>query len=85
MLGYLKCALDNLYLCGTPVRVTLQVMQRIRLTIPKIKTVWEFSAMSKQGRDQAFQTILWAEEDIRAGIESGKFRMDDALMPEIPE
>ena len=85
VLGYLKCALDNFYLCGTPIRVTLGIMERIRLSIPQMKRIWEYSAISQRGRDKALQTVLWAEEDIRAGVESGKYTLDSKLMPEPPK
>ncbi|KAI0793345.1 hypothetical protein C8Q75DRAFT_804170 [Abortiporus biennis] len=78
---YLNCALDHLYVVGTTIADLLPVMERIRLAIPEMKKIWEFSQMS-QNRDKALQKTLWVEEDIREGLLNGKFTMDVKIMPE---
>jgi len=69
-----------LYKCGTPIKELLPVMKRIRLAIPKMKKIWENSALAR-GRDQALQQKLWTEEDLENGLE-GRFTMEDKVMPE---
>ena len=79
--GYLVCALDNLFLCGTPLSTTLPMLERIRLAAPKMKFLWEHSAAS-QHRDQKILLYERLEEDFRAGLAAGKFSLDDKLMPQ---
>ena len=80
--GFLKCALDNYHLAGTPIKVILPIMEKIRLAIPEMKLLWEHSTMSMGGRDTELQKVLWMEEDIRKAVEEGKFTMDSMVMPE---
>lgn len=79
---FLNSAITSLWRCGTPIRDTLPIMERIRLAIPEMKKIWEHSAMSQSGRDQALQRVLWAEEDVLEGLASGKYKMDDKIMPD---
>ncbi|KAL6299613.1 hypothetical protein BKA93DRAFT_819814 [Sparassis latifolia] len=80
---YLNCALDALYSCGTPIKILLPIMERVRLAIPKMKEIWEFSALAHQGRDSILQKVLWGEEDMRKGLADGKFTLEDKVMPDL--
>ncbi len=63
----------------TPVHDLLDLMERIRLAVPKLKRVWEFSAMARQGRDRAFEAVARQELEIRTWILSGRYTIDDFL------
>ncbi|KDQ19786.1 hypothetical protein BOTBODRAFT_27211 [Botryobasidium botryosum FD-172 SS1] len=81
---YLKTSLDHLWHCGTPLSVTLPMLERIRLGAPKIRKIWEHSSLALQGRDKSIRSYEMMEEDIRAGLARGEFSMDQLLMPGPP-
>ena len=81
-LDFLNCGVENLFKCGTPLRETLAVLERIRLAIPKMERIWKDSAMSKQGRDQIFGRAMETEEKLRDALAKGDFTLDDKIKPE---
>ena len=81
--GYLNCGVDNLFKCGSkPIGEILPILKRIRLAIPKMKRIWNSSAMSKQGRDQILGRAAMMEKDALEMIEKGRFTLDDCMMPQ---
>lgn len=79
---FLNCALEGLYRSGTPIKDVLPVLASIRLSIPKMKEIWEHSAMALGGRDKALQQAVWNEEDVLKGLAEGKYTMEDKIMPD---
>ncbi|KAI0793350.1 hypothetical protein C8Q75DRAFT_557045 [Abortiporus biennis] len=73
---FLNCALEFSFSTSTPVRGLLPIMERIRLAIPEMKKIWQFSALAKT-RDKSLNLTLKAEENIRKGLKSGKVKMGD--------
>lgn len=69
----------------TSVRDQLAVMERIRLAIPKMNEIWAHSALAAQGRDGMFKRGLEIEIDLRKGVESGKFQLDDFITLQIED
>lgn len=69
----------------TSVRDQLAVMERIRLAIPKMNEIWAHSALAAQGRDEMFKRGLEIEIDLRKGVESGKFQLDDFITLQIED
>ncbi|EPQ51112.1 hypothetical protein GLOTRDRAFT_49327 [Gloeophyllum trabeum ATCC 11539] len=80
--GFLYCALENLFQAGTPLRVTLPIMKRITASMDKMKRIWEHSAMAMGGRDTALQKAIWMEEDVMKALSEGAYTMEDKVMPE---
>jgi len=78
---YLKCALGALYRSGAPIKDVLPVLQRIRLSVPKMNEIWEYYPMAQAGRDKALQQALRDEEDLLRGLAEWKFTMEDKMMP----
>ncbi|KZP31804.1 hypothetical protein FIBSPDRAFT_1037356 [Athelia psychrophila] len=78
---YLNCAVENFFMSGTEARVTLGLLKRIRLAIPKMNKIWAESAMSKQGREKIFARALETEKELLAGVASGQFTLSDKPMP----
>lgn len=68
---------------GTEARVTLGLLKRIRLAIPKMNKIWAESAMSKQGREKIFARALETEKELLAGVASGQFTLSDKPMPNV--
>jgi hypothetical protein len=81
--GYLSCALTNMFECGTTLRETTVVMERIRLATPKMMKIWSHSPMAKKGRNEKLKGIAKVEREILDQIAQGKFTMDDKVMPEL--
>jgi hypothetical protein len=69
--------------CGTALRETTVVMERIRLATPKMMKIWSHSAMAKRGRNKRLEGIAKIERDILDQITQGKFTMDDKVMPKL--
>lgn len=69
----------------TSARDQLAVMERIRLAIPKMKQIWAHSALATQGGDMLFKRGLEMETELRQGVESGEFQLDDPVTLQIED
>jgi hypothetical protein len=67
---------------GAPLEFSLPLLERLRLGIPKMKTLWEVSSLQMSGRDNAFQNYLWFEEDVRKELDKGTLTMKTSAKPE---
>lgn len=76
----MNVALTNLWKCGTPIRDTLPIMEQIRLAIPKMKRIWEFSSIAN-ARDVALDRIGTIEKGIREKLANGEVSLSDRLVP----
>ncbi|KAH8086614.1 hypothetical protein BXZ70DRAFT_1011706 [Cristinia sonorae] len=78
---FLACAIQNFFLAGTPIRTILPLMAKLRLAMPDVLKIWEFSSLMQGGR-AAFTSTLEVEEDILAGLKTGQFTLDSEVVPE---
>jgi stress-induced-phosphoprotein 1 len=78
---FLNCGVQCFFKCGTPLRETLPILKRIRLAMPKMKRIWNASAMSKQGRDKVLARALTLETKLLDAIKKGDFTLDDLAAP----
>ena len=67
-----------LYLCTGTVRALLDIMEKIRLAIPKAKEIWEHSTLL-QDLGERLRETLQKEKDIRKSIAKGKLTMDSVI------
>ncbi|KAJ7116811.1 hypothetical protein C8R43DRAFT_902312, partial [Mycena crocata] len=67
---FMSIALDAFLRHGTPLRDTLPICKRIRVSIRDVMKIWEFSAMSKR-RDIALQEVLDWEREAQKGLLTG--------------
>ncbi|KAJ7158456.1 hypothetical protein C8R46DRAFT_1195031 [Mycena filopes] len=58
------------------VRETLDVMKRIRLSIPKAKEIWECSALASEGVWTMLETVAIEEQELRDLLAAGKVHLD---------
>jgi len=79
---YLACGIQAAFRHGAPLKVTLPLVKELRVGIPKMKALWEFSSLALGGRDMAFKGLLEFEEDAREGIRTGKVTMESRVLPE---
>jgi stress-induced-phosphoprotein 1 len=80
LLGFLNVALGNmLKACTFPLRETLDVMKRIRVTTPKAKEIWERSSLAAAGVWDTFDGVAKQEQEFRDMIAEGKFTMDACI------
>ncbi|KAE9402375.1 hypothetical protein BT96DRAFT_552500 [Gymnopus androsaceus JB14] len=82
---YLNAALEMMWSSKTSARDQLAVMERIRLAIPKMKQIWAHSALATQGGDMLFKRGLEMETELRQGVESGEFQLDDPVTLQIED
>ena len=64
------------------IEFSLPLLERLRLGIPKMKKLWEVSALQMSGRDNAFQNYLFFEQEARKKLSSGEIDMKAAAKPE---
>jgi len=79
---FLHAALGCLWRADAPVRITLPIIDRIEKSIPKMKRIWEYSAMAENGRDAMLQRTISYGESIRKKLEDGSVQMESAIRPE---
>ncbi|KAI0067196.1 TPR-like protein [Artomyces pyxidatus] len=78
---YMRIALDALLAAGTPLRECMPLLKRIRVNIPAVKNIWEFSALGIEGFYRELQNVLCFEEDVQKAIDEGQYTLDDAVLP----
>jgi len=79
----LNCSLRFFFKVATPLSVTLPIMKRIRIAIPKMQRIWANSAMANQGRDTALNRTLEMEKGALELIEKGEFTLDMCMSPQL--
>ncbi|KAK7694233.1 hypothetical protein QCA50_001413 [Cerrena zonata] len=77
---YLHVGLTNMCKSGTPIKDLLPIMEKIKLAIPKMKRIWEYSAMAKE-RDPVLDRIVTVYDSLREGIANGTHSADDKIVP----
>ncbi|KAJ6545092.1 hypothetical protein DFH09DRAFT_1367685 [Mycena vulgaris] len=78
---FLNIALGNMFQARTfPLRETLDVMKRIRLSIPKAKEIWERSSLSAAGSWGILEAVSKQEDDLRSLLAQGTFTLDSHPM-----
>ncbi|THH28438.1 hypothetical protein EUX98_g5764 [Antrodiella citrinella] len=78
---FLTCACQNYFLAGTPLSVTLPLLERIRVAYPNVMKIWRNSALSVQSGD-TYQTAIDTEQICREGLEDNKLTMDSDYLPD---
>lgn len=79
--GFLNCALQNYFLAGTRLTVTLPLMERVRLALPNVMKIWQNSSLVIMA-GETFQTTVDVEEDVRQGLAEGGLTMESDFMPD---
>ncbi|THH28441.1 hypothetical protein EUX98_g5762 [Antrodiella citrinella] len=69
-LWFLNCAAQNYFLCGTPLRVTLPILEKVRLALPHAMKVWQNSALTKKSGNTAYQACRETEAGLRGCVSS---------------
>jgi len=77
----LCCALDVSWQCGVTLEVAPPLMERIRITAPKMKGLGEYSNLAEE-RDRKIRLYDEAEKDLRERVARGQFTLQDALTPD---
>ncbi|KIK51357.1 hypothetical protein GYMLUDRAFT_252137 [Collybiopsis luxurians FD-317 M1] len=77
---FLNAGLEMMGYCKTSPRDQLAVIERLRLSIPKMKCIWAQSSFAKQGGDILFKRGLDVENELREALKTGKFQLDIPVM-----
>lgn len=64
---------------GAPFEVVLGYTGQLRESLPIMKKIWEYSAMSMQGSHIAHSMILRLEDRIKKDIAEGKIKRSDFM------
>ncbi|KAI9574032.1 hypothetical protein HD554DRAFT_582539 [Boletus coccyginus] len=59
---YLNCAIHPMMQADVPMDMRIEIVRRIRATMPKMQRIWANSALAKQGRDVMLETGLRVAE-----------------------
>ncbi|KAJ7152316.1 hypothetical protein C8R43DRAFT_481828 [Mycena crocata] len=77
---FLNIALGNmLHSRVFPLRDTLDVMKRIRLSVPKVKAIWERSSLAAEGLWGILDGVAKQEEELRGLLEKGQFTLNSCV------
>ena len=76
---YLYQALLRFSKCGTPARDSLAIMERIRLALPKMEKIWQYSSQGLSGVNEQLRWIFDAENEMRKELQEGKYTLDDKI------
>ncbi|KAG5220328.1 coq1 hexaprenyl diphosphate synthase [Salix suchowensis] len=80
---FLTLALETLWGREAPVKETLPVVEKAKKSIPKMKKIWEHSAMSKR-REASITLMLQFEKQVRKALKSGRMTIDGVAKPQMP-
>ncbi|KAJ7024758.1 hypothetical protein C8F04DRAFT_1130485 [Mycena alexandri] len=79
---FLKVALENMLNAGSfSVRESLDVMTRIRTSVPRAKEIWARSSLGTNIWTE-FETVTKEERKLRARVAQGKYTMDVCIRPQ---
>ncbi|KAJ7471542.1 hypothetical protein B0H11DRAFT_2283214 [Mycena galericulata] len=79
---FLNCAVKNMLASHLfPLRETLDVMKRIRMTAPQAKAIWERSSLSAAGLWGILDEVGKQEESLRSLLAQGTFTLDACIGP----
>ncbi|KAJ7707343.1 hypothetical protein B0H17DRAFT_1191859 [Mycena rosella] len=77
---FLNAALGNMFTAHAfPLRETLEVMQRIRLSAPKAKAIWERSSLSANGLWGILEGVGRRETELRGRVARGEVGVDEVV------
>lgn len=84
-IGYLSCAISSAFRGGAPVRVTLPLLEELRVGIPKMDDLWELSPLASSDRDKKFRMLKWFEEDVRKALGDGSINLESKILPDVEQ
>ncbi|KAJ6610705.1 hypothetical protein B0H10DRAFT_1811169 [Mycena sp. CBHHK59/15] len=77
---FLNCAVGNMLTANSfPLRETLDVMKRIRLSAPKAKQIWERSSLSASGMWGILEGTGKQEDVLRNMVTQGKYTLNGCV------
>jgi hypothetical protein len=77
----LNCAFQNFSRCGAKIVEGMAVMRLLLDSVPKMREIWQFSAVAAQGRDSILNRTLMLGVDMVKKVEKGDLEMDDIMKP----
>ncbi|KAF5364634.1 hypothetical protein D9758_005557 [Tetrapyrgos nigripes] len=68
---FLTFAVGNLKEAHVKISTIIELMERIKAGLPKMRKIWQYSSMSRQGRDNYIDAVLDLEKDLRNKLARG--------------
>ena len=81
--GYLNTALDMKLRCRPVVGDVLTIAEEIRETVPRMKKVWEYSALWQAGRDAKLERTARLEARLREKMAGGELTSESEAPVEL--
>ncbi|KAH9921453.1 uncharacterized protein B0H18DRAFT_1121418 [Fomitopsis serialis] len=78
---FLHVAFDALRMCGGPFGLALNVTKQMRLALPHIMKIWQFSQAAKQGAYVCCEEVLKIGRKIEKDLADGKITLEDPMLP----
>ncbi|KAJ7679115.1 hypothetical protein DFH06DRAFT_505391 [Mycena polygramma] len=83
---FLHVAYTNMMTAGSfSLRETLDIMERIRVTIPKAKVIWERSSLGAGGMWDIVAGVQGQEQQLRSMLAQGQFTLDSCIATKVVE
>ncbi|KAI0688062.1 hypothetical protein C8T65DRAFT_675219, partial [Cerioporus squamosus] len=76
---FLYCAFNSYYDGGAPARDILDILDRMKESIPRMGRIWEFTANASAGRDQALMQTLAFRQQLLDKIANGTVQQQDRV------
>lgn len=77
--GFLYCAYNSHYDGGARARDLLDILDRMKESIPPMGRIWQFTANASAGRDQAFMSALAFRQQLLDKIANGTLQENDRV------
>jgi hypothetical protein len=69
-------ALRHYLNCGTKLRDSMKIMEKIKLAIPKMSKIWASSSLALGGVHDQIKRVIEMEKMALEGLEKGEFTLD---------
>lgn len=64
---------------GTPLGEILLAMEKIRVSVPKMKKIWSNSSVAKQGGHASLDKTIMVQKDLMERVQKGQLTFDKTL------
>lgn len=79
---WLFFAVVNMLKYGALIQDLVPIMDKLRVAEPEVQKIWKYSPVMVGKSGEAIQDIISTEKQLLEGIITGKYRLEDPMIPE---
>jgi len=79
----LGTAIEHLSNAKTSASEILEIIERIRVSFPKMQKIWKHSQAALAGAHEKLENWIEAGEQLKASIAAGTMKLDDPVMAQV--